>query len=533
VDGPTLAEDLRAEAPLAPERAARVGADIAAALAYAHAKGVIHRDVKPSNVLLAPTGNAKVADFGIAKVPERSTVETNPGVVLGTPAYLSPEQLRGERADPRSDVYSLGAVLYEMVTGRKPFVGDTPAEVAGNVLHHRPPRPSGVNPEVPAAFEGILSKALSREPHERYRDANELRVDLLEFADGRAPAAEDATTAIAAAPLADATRAMTVAAPVETAAAPPPPAAANGGGVAHRRDPGPRRDRRHHRPPRQQRRRRQHGGHTERRQPPRERGHVAAAEGGPEAGVDPAERPGCEEGRRHRHRPAGGHQGEEEFGAEAVREHGPDDVDDPAGDDDPPDGDGAGHDEPIDHRVHDAVHVDTGHDHVAVDLGALMLTSMAHTAVCVPDVEEAVRWYESVLGLTVIWSPVLMENDDIQKDMGELIPAPAAVKGAIIGVGDASASGDRVLEVIQYPHAPGRAKAADATLTDHGYSHVGLVCDDLAATRAELEAKGVQFLTEGIADIVGLRTTWFEDPWRNVFILMEKRHPEKAYYSQY
>jgi catechol 2,3-dioxygenase-like lactoylglutathione lyase family enzyme len=162
-----------------------------------------------------------------------------------------------------------------------------------------------------------------------------------------------------------------------------------------------------------------------------------------------------------------------------------------------------------------------------------MLTSLAHTAVCVPDVEEAVRWYESVLGLTIIWSPVLMENDDIQKDMGELIPAPAAVKGAILGVGDGDASGDRVLEVIQYPHAPGRAKAADAALTDHGWSHVGLVCDDLAATRAHLEDKGVRFLTEGIADIVGLRTTWFEDPWRNVFILMEKRSPEKAYYSQY
>ena len=162
-----------------------------------------------------------------------------------------------------------------------------------------------------------------------------------------------------------------------------------------------------------------------------------------------------------------------------------------------------------------------------------MLTSLAHTAVCVPDVEEAVRWYEAVLGLTVIWPPVLLENDDIERDMGELIPAPVAVKGAILGVGDAGVSGDRVLEVIQYPRAPGRAKRADGALTDHGYSHVGLVCDDLAATRADLEAKGVRFLTEGIADIVGLRTTWFEDPWRNVFILMEKRHPEKPYYSQF
>jgi catechol 2,3-dioxygenase-like lactoylglutathione lyase family enzyme len=162
-----------------------------------------------------------------------------------------------------------------------------------------------------------------------------------------------------------------------------------------------------------------------------------------------------------------------------------------------------------------------------------MLTGLAHTAVCVPDIEEAVRWYESVLGLTVIWKPMLMEGDAIEKDMAELVPGPVVMKGAILGVGDAAVSGDRAIEVIQYLSAPGRAKADDAALTDHGWSHVGLVCDDLEATRADLEAKGVHFLTEGIADIVGLRTTWFEDPWRNVFILMEKRHPEKPYYNQF
>ena len=160
-----------------------------------------------------------------------------------------------------------------------------------------------------------------------------------------------------------------------------------------------------------------------------------------------------------------------------------------------------------------------------------MLTSLAHTAVCVPDVEEAVRWYRDVLGLTVIWPPVLMEGDDIEEDMGELLPAPAAVKGAILGVGEAG--GDRVLEVIQYPNAPGRPKRDDAAMTDHGWSHVGLVCDDLAATRAELEAKGVRFLVSGIAEIVGLKTTWLADPWGNVFILMEKSSSEKPYYGQY
>jgi len=197
VDGPTLADVLRAEAPLTVERACGIGADVAAALEYAHSNDVVHRDIKPSNVLLAPTGHAKVTDFGIAKAADRSTVETNPGIVLGTPAYVSPEQLRGEQASARSDIYSLGAVLFEMVTGRKPFVGDTPAEVSGNVLHGRPPRPSAINAAVPAAFEGVLSKALAKDPADRYQSAAALRADLQRFAAGPAAAPVDATTAMA------------------------------------------------------------------------------------------------------------------------------------------------------------------------------------------------------------------------------------------------------------------------------------------------------------------------------------------------
>ena len=159
-----------------------------------------------------------------------------------------------------------------------------------------------------------------------------------------------------------------------------------------------------------------------------------------------------------------------------------------------------------------------------------MITGIAHTAVCVPDVDAAVEWYRSVLGLTVLSPPYLVEGDAIEHDMGELVPSPVAVKAAILGFPD---GGDRVLEVIEYPRAPGRARPPDVSVTDHGFTHVGLVCDDIAETRAELEGKGVRFLTRGTAEIVGLRTTWFADPHGLVFILLEKRDSGKPYFAQY
>jgi catechol 2,3-dioxygenase-like lactoylglutathione lyase family enzyme len=159
-----------------------------------------------------------------------------------------------------------------------------------------------------------------------------------------------------------------------------------------------------------------------------------------------------------------------------------------------------------------------------------VITGVAHTAVCVPDVDAAVEWYRSVLGLSVLSPPYLVEGDAIERDMGELVPSPVAVKAAIPGFPD---GGDCVLEVIEYPRAPGRPRPADASVVDHGFTHVGLVCDDLVATRTKLENKGVRFLTRGIAEIDGLRTTWFADPRGLVFILMEKRDPEKSYFRQY
>jgi catechol 2,3-dioxygenase-like lactoylglutathione lyase family enzyme len=158
-----------------------------------------------------------------------------------------------------------------------------------------------------------------------------------------------------------------------------------------------------------------------------------------------------------------------------------------------------------------------------------MLIGTAHVAVCVPDVDEAVAWYESVLGLTILSPPYLMEGDAISDDMGELLPTqPVAVKAAMVGVEGT----DHVIEVIGYPN---EAVEGDGRheITRVGISHIGLLCDDIDATRAELEAKGVEMLTTGIASIARLRTTWFRDPWGVVFILLEKRHPDRPYWRQY
>ncbi len=158
-----------------------------------------------------------------------------------------------------------------------------------------------------------------------------------------------------------------------------------------------------------------------------------------------------------------------------------------------------------------------------------MITALAHTAVCVPDVEAAVAWYRDVLGLEVLSPPYLMEGDALRADMGELIGEPR-MKAAIVGFGR---DGDRVLEVIEYPGAPGRDARRHASLTDYGLTHVALVCDDIERTRADLEAKQVQFLVAGVAEIARLRTTWFVDPWGVVFILVEKSRPERPYFAQW
>src|SRR5437899_10785966 len=201
VEGRSLADILRTEGPLHPQRAAEVASDIAAALGFAHRNGVIHRDIKPGNVLVSPNGQVKVADFGIARAFGAGAEEnlTQAGSVMGTATYFSPEQAQGLALDPRSDLYSLGVVLYEMITGRAPFTGDSPVSIAYKHVQEQPPRPRQVNPDVPADLEAITGRLLAKNPATRYPSAEDLRADLRRFRDGQRPLAATETAAAAAA----------------------------------------------------------------------------------------------------------------------------------------------------------------------------------------------------------------------------------------------------------------------------------------------------------------------------------------------
>jgi beta-lactam-binding protein with PASTA domain/predicted Ser/Thr protein kinase len=180
VDGLTLRDVIRRQGPLLASRAAEIGADIAAALHFAHVGGVIHRDVKPGNVLITAS-QVKVTDFGIARAGDPAESLTQAGAVMGTATYFSPEQAQGHVVDPRTDVYSLGVVLYEMVAGRPPFTGDNPVSIAYQHVREEPVPPSRHNPDVPPAFDAIIGKAMAKNRANRYSSAEELRADLLRF----------------------------------------------------------------------------------------------------------------------------------------------------------------------------------------------------------------------------------------------------------------------------------------------------------------------------------------------------------------
>jgi eukaryotic-like serine/threonine-protein kinase len=184
VEGRTLRDVIRNEGPLMPERAAEIAADVCNALAAAHARGLIHRDVKPGNVMLTPDGTVKVMDFGIARATTSETI-TQTSAVIGTAQYISPEQAQGQTVDFRSDLYSLGCCLYEMLTGVVPFTGATPVAIAYRHVREDPTPPRQLNPDVSPALEAVVLKAMAKNPDERYQTAVEFRQDLDRVRAGR------------------------------------------------------------------------------------------------------------------------------------------------------------------------------------------------------------------------------------------------------------------------------------------------------------------------------------------------------------
>lgn len=185
VEGRSLAEVIRAEGTLHPDRAAEVATDVAAGLSFAHRNGTVHRDVKPGNILITPSGQVKVTDFGIARAFGSGDELTQTGSVMGTATYFSPEQAQGKNVDPRSDLYSLGVVLFEMVTGSPPFTGDSPVAIAYKHVQEVPPRPTSINPAVPKSLEIVIAQLLAKNSDQRYPSAEEVRADLRRFREGQ------------------------------------------------------------------------------------------------------------------------------------------------------------------------------------------------------------------------------------------------------------------------------------------------------------------------------------------------------------
>ena len=211
VEGGTLKDLLRQQAPLPPEALVNIGTQVADALEIAHQHGLVHRDVKPQNILLMPDGRVKLTDFGIALALGADSA-TRTGTLLGSVQYVAPELVRGEQATPLSDVYALGVVLYEVATGRLPFAGDTPMAIAMQHLDAEPRRPTAWNPTLPPAIEAVILRAMAKAPAARFASAADVAAALR--------AAERGETEWAGASPASTAR------PVGTAAASPPAAPA-------------------------------------------------------------------------------------------------------------------------------------------------------------------------------------------------------------------------------------------------------------------------------------------------------------------
>ncbi|MFN8080813.1 MAG: Stk1 family PASTA domain-containing Ser/Thr kinase [Kineosporiaceae bacterium] len=190
VEGRTLRELLRDGRPLDLGQALELTSGVLSALEYSHRAGIVHRDIKPANVMLTPDGDVKVMDFGIARaLADVSTTMTATQAVIGTAQYLSPEQARGETVDARSDLYSAGCLLFELVTGRPPFVADSPVAVAYQHVREAPPLPSSLNPAIPESLDRVVLHSLAKDRETRYQNAAEFRADLENVRSGRAVSA--------------------------------------------------------------------------------------------------------------------------------------------------------------------------------------------------------------------------------------------------------------------------------------------------------------------------------------------------------
>jgi serine/threonine-protein kinase len=179
VDGRTVRDLLRDDRRLLPERALEIADGVLRALDYSHRNGIVHRDIKPANVMITRSGEIKVMDFGIARaVNDAQATMTQTAQVIGTAQYLSPEQARGERVDSRSDLYSAGCLMYELLTGRPPFTGDSPVAIAYQHVTENPVPPSRLDPEIPQWADAIVLKSMAKNPADRYQSAGEMRSDI-------------------------------------------------------------------------------------------------------------------------------------------------------------------------------------------------------------------------------------------------------------------------------------------------------------------------------------------------------------------
>jgi tetratricopeptide (TPR) repeat protein/predicted Ser/Thr protein kinase len=195
IEGETLKAHLKGE-PLSPERTLEILKPVTEALAYAHGQGVLHRDIKPSNVMLTPEGGIYLTDFGLARMAQSGEATlTRQDMMIGTPQYMSPEQAKGEKVDERTDIYSLGVVLFEMLTGRVPFSADTPYAVVHDHIYTPLPLPTTIKPDIFPSLERVLLKALAKEKDDRYQKVTELAIAfedaVVEVASGVAPALEE------------------------------------------------------------------------------------------------------------------------------------------------------------------------------------------------------------------------------------------------------------------------------------------------------------------------------------------------------